>query len=358
MKTTAKLVLCSSFFFAWTANADEFEIDYDQEILKLNQHIQQLEKNNKEKSQQQTWNIEAYLGTEQEIDSDDNWKFLQGSMATSPYAGAWIYQDDSLWLYDVQFLKTYIDNSQEYDRTRWQAGGTRTFPFTINGKSGNTKLRVGYRNDNWHFASINTPALAAPEYKGDIRKGEERHEIWIRPQALYHYSDSLSFNVSLSFRLIDRKLDYARAQGEYGVYKRDWSQINEHFAGANITFNSKNSLWLNYLFIDEQLVNTLYNKEHFLWATYRYKFDDGLLLMPYTRLALTRGTQSFRNSNNEEFAYKEKNRSRFGFQSIYPFTNKTSIFTDVYYRPERTWANGERTSNNFWFWALELRHNF
>lgn len=361
MKILTGLVIFSAIAIATPVLADEFETDYDQEIIKLNQRIQQIEKEKKEaqdKLKQKAWNFDTYLGVEQEIDSDERWKFAKGSMATSPYLGAYVYQNDSLWMYDVQFLKTYIDHNSEYDRTRWQAGVTRTFPFTLAGKSGNTKLRLGYRNDNWHYASINNPALAAPEYQGDIRKGEERHEIWIRPQAYYKYSDSLSFNASLSFRLIDRKLDYARAKGDYGVYKRDWSQINEHFAGANLTFNQKNSLWLNYLYIDEQLVNTLYNKEHFLWAIYRYKFDNGVMLMPYTRLALTKGTQSYRDSRNQETVYKEKNRSRYGFQAIYPFTKQTSLFVDTYYRPEQTWMDGDKTSNNFWFWALELRHNF
>ncbi|RJL52908.1 hypothetical protein [Pectobacterium carotovorum] len=361
MKMIAKIMLCGTIVLTGSAMADEFRTDYDQEIIRLNERIKQIEKEKKEgekKLQSKLWNFETYLGTEQEIDSDHNWKFTKSSMATSPYVGAWIYQNNSLWLYDMQFLKTYLDNNKEYDRTRWQAGVTRTFPFTINGKTGNTKLRLGYRNDNWHFASINNPALAAPTYQGDIRKGEERHEFWIRPQAYYKYSDSVSFNASLSFRLIDRKLDYARAHGDYGVYKRDWSRINEHFVGANFTFTPKSSLWLNYLYIDEQLVNTLYNKEHFLWAIYRNRFDNGLLLMPYTRLALTKGTQSFHNSRNEEIAYKEKDRSRYGVQVIYPFTKQTSLFADVYYRPELTWVNGDRTSNNFWFWALELRHKF
>ncbi|CNC51902.1 Uncharacterised protein [Yersinia frederiksenii] len=361
MNIVKGLVVFSAITMCMPVFADEFETDYDQEIIKLNKRIQQIEQEKKvaqDKLKQKAWNFDTYIGAEQEIDSDESWKFIKGSMATSPYVGAYIYQNESLWLYDVQFLKTYLDNNPEYDRTRWQAGVTRTFPFTYDGKSGNTKLRFGYRNDNWHFASINNPALAEPEYKGDIRKGEERHEIWIRPQAYYKYSENLSFNASLSFRLIDRKLDYARAKGNYGVYKRDWSQINEHFAGANFTFNQKNSLWLNYLYIDEQLVNTLYNKEHFLWGIYRYKFDNGLLLMPYTRLALVKGTQSFRDSNNHETLYKEKNRSRYGLQVLYPLTKQTSIFADTYYRPEQTWTNNNKTSNNFWFWAVELRHNF
>ncbi|SCC50141.1 hypothetical protein [Kosakonia oryziphila] len=361
MKILSGIIILTSVAFSSSLLADETSIDYDQEIIKLNKRIQQMEKEKHDhqlKQRQNTWNFETYIGTEQEIDSNDHWKFIKGSMATSPYLGAFIYQSDSLWLYDVQFLKTYLDNTPEYDRTRWQAGVTRTFPFTLDGKSGNTKLRLGYRNDNWHFPSISNPALADPHYKGDIRKGEERHEFWIRPQAYYKYSDTLSFNASLSFRLIDRKLDYARAKGDYGVYKRDWSQINEHFAGANIVFNPKNSLWLNYLYIDEQLVNTLYNKEHFLWATYRYKFDNAFLFMPYTRLALTKGQMSFRDSQNRETVHREKNRSRYGFQAIYPFTKQTSVFADLYYRPEQTWANSVKSSNNFWFWALELRHNF
>ncbi|HGV9230772.1 MULTISPECIES: hypothetical protein [Providencia] len=341
--------------------ADEFEIDYDQQIIKLNQRINELEKKKSDlekKNKEKIWNVESYLGTEQEIDSDDNWKFLKGSVATSPYFGAFIYQNNSLWMYDIQVLKTYLDNNSEYDRTRWQVGATRTFPFTFHDKPGNFKLRLGYRNDNWHYASISNPALAAPQYKGDIRKGEERHEIWVRPQFNYKYSDNISFNGSLSFRFIDRKLDYARAKGEYGVYKRNWSSIDEHFIGGTYTFNKKNSLWVNYLYIDENLINTLHNNEHFLWAVYRYRFDNGLMIMPYTRYALTKGKQSFRDSNNQEFLFKEKDRSRYGFQLLYPITNGTSIFWDTYYRPEVTWTKGTKENNNFWFWAIELRHTF
>lgn len=358
----ALLISVAVSFIPWNAAiADEFGQDYNQEIIKLNKRLKQMEEERDgalKKIKEKEWHFDTYIGVEQEIDSNDHWKFTNGSMATSPYLGAFIYQNNSLWLYDVQFLKTYIDHNQEYDRTRWQAGVTRTFPFTLAEREGNTKVRLGYRNDNWHFPSISNPVLAEPSYQGDIRKGEERHEIWLRPQFYYPWTDNVSFNASLSFRFIDRKLDYARAKGDYGVYKRDWSQINEHFAGANFTFNSKNSLWLNYLYIDEQLVNTLYNKEHFLWGIYRYKFDNGINLMPYTRMALTKGEQSFRDSRNHETVHKQKDRSRYGMQAIYPFTKQTSLFADVYYRPEQTWTDGDKTRNNFWFWALELRHNF
>lgn len=340
---------------------DEFSTDYQQEINRLNQKIQQLEQKKAQLEampKEKKWHVEAYVGTEQEIDSDDNWTFLKGSMATSPYIGVFIYQDESLWMYDVQILKTYLDNNSEYNRTRWQLGATRTFPFNYHNQPGNFKLRLGYRNDNWHYPSINNPALSDPAYKGDIRKGEERHEIWIRPQFNYKYSDNINLNASLSFRFIDRKLDYARAKGEYGVYKRDWSSINEHFIGATYTFNSKSSLWVNYLYIDENLVNTLHNKEHFLWALYRYRFDNGLTVMPYTRYALTKGQQSFRDSDNHQSLYKQKDRSRYGLQLLYPISQNTSVFWDVYYRPEVTWTQGSQEKNNFWFWALELRHTF
>ncbi|MGL4904305.1 MAG: hypothetical protein ACRC34_02240, partial [Cetobacterium sp.] len=52
------------------------------------------------------WNHEVYFGVEQEINSDNDWKFLDGSLATSPYTGMFLYQDDSKLLYDIQFLKT------------------------------------------------------------------------------------------------------------------------------------------------------------------------------------------------------------------------------------------------------------
>lgn len=343
------------------ASAGDFEADYDQQIERLNKQLKQLESERdaaRKSIKDNAWHVDSYIGMEQEIDSDENWKFIDGSMASSPYLGAFIYQNNSLWMYDVQILKTYLDHNPEYDRTRWQLGATRTFPFKWAERNGNAKLRVGYRNDNWHYPSISNPALAAPSYMGDVRKGEERHEIWVRPQLNYTLNPNVSLNASLSFRFIDRKLDYARAKGAYGVYKRDWSQINEHFAGANFTFNKNNSLWLNYLYIDEQLVNTLYNKEHFLWAIYRYKFDNGINIMPYTRYALTRGDMSFRDSQNNETVHKKKDRSRYGFQMIYPFTPQTSLFADVYYRPEQTWDQGGKSHNNFWFWALELRHNF
>lgn len=188
------------------ASADTFETDYDQEIYKLNIKLKALESERdaaKKAIKDSAWYVDTYLGVEQEIDSDDNGKFINGSMATSPYFGAFIYQNNSLWMYDVQILKTYLDHNSEYDRTRWQVGATRTFPFTLAEHKGNAKLRLGYRNDNWHYPSISNPALSAPSYMGDVRKGEERHEIWIRPQLNYTLNPNVSLNASLSFRLID-----------------------------------------------------------------------------------------------------------------------------------------------------------
>ncbi|WP_392559274.1 hypothetical protein [Orbus mooreae] len=89
------------------------------------------------------------------------------------------------------------------------------------------------------------------------------------------------------------------------------------------------------LYVDEKLVNTLYNKEHFLWGIYSYKFDNGFTVMPYTRFSLKHGKQSFRNADNIETTFKEKDRSRYGFQTIYPFTKQALLFTDFYYRPEK-----------------------
>lgn len=344
------LLLSSHSAFA-KETEDNFDSLYQQELAELKNKVQELES-----KKQHQWHVDTYIGMEQEIDSNDHWKFINGSMATSPYFGAFIYQDNSLWMYDVQVLKTYIDHNKEYDRTRWQVGATRTFPFSDN--KGNMKVRVGYRNDNWHFASIKNAEQAAPTYLGDLRKGEERNEFWLRPQFSYAYSDALNLSASFSFRFIDRKLDYARAKGQYGVYKRDWSFINEHFAGATYSFNKNQSLWLSYLYINENLINSLVNKEHFLWAMYRHKFDSGLSVMPYTRIALAKGKQSYRDSDNNEFLSKEKNRSRVGVQMTYPIAKDTSIFWDTYYRPEKTWTNSEKQKNNFWFWAVELRHSF
>jgi len=94
----------------------------------------------------------------------------------------------------------------------------------------------------------------------DVGKGEKCHEIWNHPQLNYILNPNLSSNTRLSFRVIGRKLDDTRTKDEYGIYKRIWREINEIFAGVNLIFNKKQLLWLNYIYIDKQLVNTLYNK--------------------------------------------------------------------------------------------------
>lgn len=90
-------VILSTLTMCMPLLADEFETDYDQEIHKLNKRIQQIEQEKKEaqdKLRQKAWNFDTYIGAEQEIDSDESWKFIKGSMATSPYVGAYIYQND------------------------------------------------------------------------------------------------------------------------------------------------------------------------------------------------------------------------------------------------------------------------
>lgn len=338
----AVIPFISPMVYAEENDDDSMSSSYEAEISKLNQKINELQKKSNDK-----WHFDTYLGTEQERDHKDNWDLIIRSISTSPYVGAFVYQDNSSWLYDVQFLKTYVDRRPDYNRTRWQIGVTRSLPFKIADKAATIKLRLGYRNDNWHYYS---------KYVGSslLRSAEERHEYWVKPSFSYRYSDNLSFLVNFSFRFLDRRLDYLPT----GESKRDWGHINEHFAGGTYRFNAKNALTLYYLNINEKLVNTLYNKEHFLWGMYNYKFDNGFTLIPYTRFSLKRGQQSFRNANDIETAFKEKDRSRYGFQTIYPLTKQTSIFTDFYYRPEKTWQNGVKTKNHFTFMALELRHNF
>jgi len=331
--------------YAEEGDDDSISAAYEAEIKKLNQKISSLQKKPEAK-----WHFETYIGSEQERDHDKDWNLQLGSIATSPYMGAFIYQDNSSWLYDLQFLKTYVDRNHAYDRTRFQFGVTRSFPFKLVDKDAVFKLRLGYRNDNWH----NAPKKLSPI---DItRRAEERHEYWVKPSLTYKYSDNLSFLINFSFRFLDRRLDYI----ENNVSKSDWGHINEHFAGGTYRFNSKNALTLYYLNINEKLVNTLYNKEHFLWGMYNYRFDNGFRLIPYTRFSLKHAKQSFRNTNNVETVFREKNRSRYGFQSIIPFTKQTSLFTDFYYRPEKVWdrTHDKNSKNHFIFMALELRHNF
>lgn len=101
------------------------------------------------------------------------------------YVGVYIYQNDLLWLYDVQFLKIYLDNNLEYDCICWQVGVIRIFFFIYDGKSGNIKLCLGYCNDNWYYFLISNLVLVDFEYKGDVCKGEEWYEIWICLQVYY-----------------------------------------------------------------------------------------------------------------------------------------------------------------------------
>lgn len=307
------------------------------------------------------WNVEAYLGNEQEINSNDNWKFQDGSMATSPYIGAFFYQDGSKWMYDVQFLKTFIDHNSEYNRNRLSAGVTYTEPFKLdNGTDGYARMRVGYRNDSYHWGSIDQASLADPSYQGDLRKGEERNEIWLRPQVSYNPTPDLNLMAALSFRIIDRELDYARAKGAYGVTTRDWSTIDEHMAGGTYKFNANSSLSAYYLYVREKLVRTMDNEEHFAWVTYRHKLPFGMTVAPYVRYAITDSKTYYYDSQKNETNLKRNDRTRYGVTLTQPITPATSLSFDVYYRPETQWDRNtnKETDYNFVLWYMELKHKF
>ena len=130
------------------------------------------------------WNHEVYFGVEQEINSDKDWKFLDGSLATSPYVGMFLYQDGSKFLYDFQFLKTYIDHNEEYNRNRFSTGVTYRDSFKLdNGKTGTWGLRIGYRNDSYHWDSMKA-STSTPEYSGYIRKEKKEMKFGLDQQLL------------------------------------------------------------------------------------------------------------------------------------------------------------------------------
>ncbi|MGL5949060.1 MAG: hypothetical protein ACRCYV_08510 [Aeromonas sp.] len=359
-----RVSLLASLLAAGYAQAEENNVlaptDQGSDVQQLEQELSSVKQELTALKNKPKWNVEAYLGTEQEINSDDDWKFQNGSLATSPYLGAFIYQDGSPWMYDVQFLKTYIDHNSEYNRNRFSLGVTRTMPFNIEGKSGSVKMRVGYRNDSYHWGSINKASLAAPDYKGDLRKGEERNEIWLRPALSYNYSANLNLMAAFSFRIIDRELDYARAQGEYGVTTRDWSTIDEHLLGGTYKFNASSSLSAYYLYVREKLVRTMDNEEHFAWVTYRHKIPSGQTIAPYVRYALADSKTYYFNSDKDEINLKRMDRTRFGLQLTQPISPATSLMFDIYYRPETVKDRNAATTtdNNFILWYMELKHKF
>lgn len=305
------------------------------------------------------WNHEVYFGVEQEINSDKDWKFLDGSLATSPYVGMFLYQDDSKLLYDFQFLKTYIDHNEEYNRNRFSAGVTYRDSFKLeSGKTGNYGLRVGYRNDSYHWDSMKA-STSTPEYSGYIRKGEERNEIWIRPTASLNMTPKVRLNASLSFRLIDRELDYAKFGNEYSKRTRDWSNIQEHMLGARYTFDSKNFASLDYLLVREDLKRTLLNTEHFAQLRYFHFLPNRDTISPYVRIPLGDGEQKYYNGVKDITRVDNVNRPRIGIQYKHNLTTSTSILLDVYYRPQTIDpSNGPKRDENFFLWFAELNHKF
>lgn len=311
------------------------------------------------KNMPKKWNHEVYFGVEQEINSDADWKFLDGSLATSPYVGMFMSKDGSKFLYDLQFLKTYIDDNEEYNRNRFSAGVTYRDSFNLkNGKTGNWGVRVGYRNDSYHWDSMKE-STSLPSYSGYIRKGEERNEIWLRPTASLNMTPKIRLNASLSFRFIDRELDYARFGNEYSKTTRDWSNIQEHMIGARYTFESKNFVSLDYLFVREDLKRTLLNTENFAMLRYFHFFPNRDTLSPYVRIALGNGEQKYYNGVKEVVRVDDVSRPRIGIQYKHNLTPSTSVLLDVYYRPQTiNPSNGPKRDENFFLWFAELNHKF
>lgn len=305
------------------------------------------------------WNHEVYFGVEQEINSDKDWKFLDGSLATSPYVGMFLYQDGSKFLYDFQFLKTYIDHNEEYNRNRFSTGVTYRDSFKLdNGKTGTWGLRIGYRNDSYHWDSMKA-STSTPEYSGYIRKGEERNEIWIRPTASLNVTPKIRLNGSLSFRLIDRELDYAKFGNEYSKRTRDWSNIQEHMLGARYTFDSKNFASLDYLLVREDLKRTLLNTEHFAQLRYFHFLPNRDTISPYIRIPLGDGEQKYYNGVKDITRVDSISRPRIGIQYKHNLTTNTSVLLDVYYRAQTIDpSNGPKRDENFFLWFAELNHKF
>lgn len=305
------------------------------------------------------WNHEVYFGVEQEVNSDADWKFLDGSLATSPYVGMFLYQDGSKVMYDFQFLKTYIDDNEEYNRNRFSAGVTYRDSFTLkNGKTGNWGVRVGYRNDSYHWDSMKG-STSLPSYSGYARKGEERNEIWLRPTSSLNITPKVRLNASLSFRFIDRELDYARFGNEYSKTTRDWSNIQEHMLGARYTFDSKNFVSLDYLFVREDLKRTLLNTEHFAQLRYFHFLPNRDTISPYVRIPLIDGEQKYYNGIKQVIRTDDVNRPRIGIQYKHNITPNTSVLVDVYYRAQTVDPdNGPKRDENFFLWFAELNHKF
>lgn len=305
------------------------------------------------------WNHEVYFGVEQEINSDSDWKFINGSLFTSPYVGMFMSKDDSKFLYDFQFLKSYIDGNGEYNRNRFSIGTTYRDSFSLeSGKTGNWGVRLGYRNDSYHWRTLKE-STSKPSYFGYLRRGEERNEIWLRPTASLNITPKIRFNTSLSFRFIDRKLDYARFGNEYANTTRDWSSIQEHMAGFRYTFDSKNFASLDYLFVREDLKRTLLNTENFAILRYFHFLPNRDTISPYLRMPLGNGDQKYYNGVKEVVRVDNVNRPRIGIQYKHNFTPNTSLLFDVYYRPQNIDPdNGPKKHENFFLWFAELYHKF
>ncbi|MGL6167599.1 MAG: hypothetical protein ACRC0Y_04845 [Fusobacteriaceae bacterium] len=307
------------------------------------------------------WNHEVYVGIEQEVWSDDNFKYGETTdpLLTSPYTGMYLYQDGSKMMYDMQYLKTYFSRTPEYNRNRFSVGARYMDSFKLeSGKTGTWAVRLGYRNDNYHWKSA-TAGVSGPNYSGYVRKGEERNEIWLRPMFTFNASPSVRLNAAFQFRAIDRSLDYHRFGSDYSVKKRDWSSIQEHIIGGRYTFANRNFVTLEYLFTREDLKRTLLNVEHTAMLRYFHVLPNKDTLSPYARIPLGKANQKYYDGLKNVTREAKSERGRIGIQYRHIFNPSNNVMFDVYYRPENRYAsNGTKTNLNLVLWTLELTHKF
>ncbi|SES92050.1 hypothetical protein [Thorsellia anophelis] len=334
--------------------------------------------------QASAWKPSAFFVVENESEHDNpTWDHNSGTSLTTGIVGGTI--EEGNWLFSGSYGQSYQSAKRAYKKNQNNLFVTylNTYQGPWGGQDSDFSLKVGYRGENHSRAPASNNALNAASLKTDLISNEQRNEYWIVPTANYKFSRNFRIHGQYTYRYIDRQLTYLKRFEQPKYFSETIntsSDIQSGYAGFRYTFEkgvtdfTRNFIEVNYYFTTENLKNTLYNDEHFIWVRgyVPYKVNGYIGgISPYVYWDFKEANRDYYNSYGTLLRSEEASRPRYGMRLSQNLPSGWSIAFDGYYSPRKHTVtydfDPKYTGNvigednvdiNFLYGALELTKRF
>lgn len=337
--------------------------------------------------QASAWKTSVYLAAEHESEHENaiwtekkGWNGRDGANLTTGIVGGFL--EEGNFRFDGSFMQSYASTKSSFKKNQNNLGVTyfTTYNGPWGGEQSDFQVRLAYRDvgesKQPSAGAINTVTGTRSDF--DLITDEQRNEWWFVPTANYKFNRNFRLHTSYTYRYIDRQLTYLKRVGSPDVKLEaatTSSSIQSGYSGFRYTFDtgvtdfSRNFVELNYYFNKEDLKNTLYNDEHFIWARGYVPFKvKGYIggVSPYVYYAFKDAERTYYNSAGDITRIEDATRDRFGVRISQNLPNNWSIALDGYYSPrkyEYKWSSipsekGIKVEENYTYAYLELLKKF